>query len=352
VEFNHFLSSYYPDTNYGSDRLYGDMLTQARMAETLGYRGVTIPEHHLINILLVPDPLQFAVKVASITQRLEVVTSVSVLPIHDMRIFAGEAIQAYVLCDGRLTLGVGRGAFAYELARLGKPISESRERFDESLEILLALLSREEVDWSGKYYQFEKLTVMPRLPHGHSLPIMVAALVPAGIEASAKRGFHIQTAALDGTLASMREQVAAFHRGKTALGAAGSHLRLAVSRACCVAADERDARKKLAYAYEFYGRFQNVFTGPGLVDRGAIRHLPLKQTMEELEQSLVICPAAEMVDRLKEYEAIGIDELIMNLNIGQSQSECLEAMERFGAEVMPHFKKATGDQIPPVHVAS
>ena len=88
----------------------------------------------MINILLIPDPLQFAVKVASDYRRIEIVTSVCVLPLHDMRIFAGQAIQADILCEGRLILGVGRGAFAYELARMGKPIEESRERFDESLE--------------------------------------------------------------------------------------------------------------------------------------------------------------------------------------------------------------------------
>ncbi len=47
------------------------------------------------------------------------------------------------MCEGRLILGVGRGAFAYELARMGKPIEESRERFDESLNVLIALFTRE-----------------------------------------------------------------------------------------------------------------------------------------------------------------------------------------------------------------
>ena len=32
-------------------------------------------------------------------------------------------------------LGVGRGAFAWEMARLGSPIDQSREKFRESLEI-------------------------------------------------------------------------------------------------------------------------------------------------------------------------------------------------------------------------
>ena len=56
---------------------------------------------------------------------------------------------------------------------------------------------------------------------------------------------------------------------------------------------------KLELAYDYYGRFHNVFTGPGIVERGAIRHLPLKQTMEEFKENIIICPAAEMVDRLE-----------------------------------------------------
>ena len=52
MEFNHFLSAYYPDVSYGGDRLYADMIEQAKLVDRLGYRGVTIPEHHLVNILL------------------------------------------------------------------------------------------------------------------------------------------------------------------------------------------------------------------------------------------------------------------------------------------------------------
>jgi alkanesulfonate monooxygenase SsuD/methylene tetrahydromethanopterin reductase-like flavin-dependent oxidoreductase (luciferase family) len=342
MQFNNFLGANYRDTHYGGDRLYADMLAQARTVDRLGFRGVTIPEHHLINILLVPDPLQFAVKVAAITHSLEVVTSVCVLPLHDMRVFAGQVVQADILCDGRLVLGVGRGAFAYELARMGKPIEESRERFDESLDVLLALLEREEVSWNGKYYRFEPLTVMPRPRGGRRPPIMIAALAPEAIEASARRGFHVQTTPLNATVARMCEQVDAFMRGKAALGAAGRDLRLALMRVCCVAKDEADVRRKLEYAHEYYGRFHNVFSGPGLVENGAIRSLPLAQTREELRQGLLICTASEMVDRLKAYEALGIDELIMNVNIGHSNEECLESLERFAAEVMPAFQPEPG----------
>ena len=52
MDFNHFLSAYLKDPAYGGRRLYKDMVAQAKQAEACGYRGVTIPEHHLINILL------------------------------------------------------------------------------------------------------------------------------------------------------------------------------------------------------------------------------------------------------------------------------------------------------------
>ena len=54
--------------------------------------------------------------------------------------------------NGRLVLGVGRGAFGYEMGRMGVPLEISSEKFDESLEVLIALLSEEEVSWNGKYY--------------------------------------------------------------------------------------------------------------------------------------------------------------------------------------------------------
>jgi len=54
MEFTYFLSSYMPDGAYGGKRLFADMVEQAVAAEKLGYRGVAIPEHHLMNILMVP----------------------------------------------------------------------------------------------------------------------------------------------------------------------------------------------------------------------------------------------------------------------------------------------------------
>ena len=67
-----------------------------------------------------------------------------VLPFYDMRRLAGEIALADNLTEGRLEIGVGRGAFIYEFTRFGVPVEESRERFDEAC-VLRKLLTEEEV---------------------------------------------------------------------------------------------------------------------------------------------------------------------------------------------------------------
>jgi flavin-dependent trigonelline monooxygenase, oxygenase component len=334
VEFNHFLTAFLPDRDRDASRIYADMVAQAQAADRLGYDAVSIPEHHLINILLVPSPLQMAVHLAPLTRRIRLVTAVVVLPLHDPRILAGEIAQADMLCAGRLVVGVGRGAFPYEMGRLGVPIQTSRDRFSETLEILQALLEREDVSWDGRHYAFEAITTMPRPVR--RVPFMIAAMAPEAIEASAARGFHIQTTPLGGSHEKLIEQVQAFRRGSARTSAP---LRLALMRGVYAARDERDARRVLELANEYYKRFDNVFSGgPGLVSRGMIDPLPRTQTVEELGENLVICPPAAMVERLRGYAEAGIDELILSSNFGQPVEETLEMMERFAAEVMPHLR--------------
>ena len=343
MKFSIQLSAYYPDKSHGGDRLYRDMLEQAVLADRLGYDAVSITEHHLINILLMPAPLQFAVKIADATDRIGIMTSVVVLPLHDMRVLAGEVVAADIFTEGRLLFGIGRGAFAFEMERMGVPLSISREKFDESLDVLIALLREEEVAWDGKYYKFEPLTIMPRPVRPGGPPMVMAVMVPEGIYHCAKRGFHIQTTPLSGDHQHMLSQVEAFRRGKAELGEAGRGLTLSLSRVAFLARDRADRRAKIEAAYDYYCRFDNVFTGPGLVEKGMIAPLPRKQSIEELAESLLISTPAEMVDKLGPYSDAGIDRVIMNVNFGASQAETLDCIQEFAEEVMPHF---AGDRPP------
>jgi alkanesulfonate monooxygenase SsuD/methylene tetrahydromethanopterin reductase-like flavin-dependent oxidoreductase (luciferase family) len=332
MDFVHFLSSHMLDPAKGGKLLYREVVEQAVQAEALGYMGVGIPEHHLVNLLLIPAPLQMAVKIAAHTKHIKLMTSVCQLPLRDMRVFAGEVVQAQALCDGRLMLGVGKGAFGFETGRIGVPIEDTKALFEEALAVLEALLTRVDVAWDGSTYKFDALTIMPR-PED-PIPLMLGVMAPAGIEAAAKKGYHVQTTPLGAAHGALEAQVSAFHRGRAA-GPGGN--RLSLQRGVYLVRNAAERQRMVEQAYQYYKSFDNVFGGPGLVDQGIVRPLPRTQTVEELGANIVICERDEMIDRLAEYQALGIDDVIVTSNFGQPQVETLAMMERFAAEVMPHF---------------
>ena len=338
MDFNHFLTSYMPDPKIGSKQHFQNMIDQAILAEKLGYSTISIPEHHLVNVLMMPSPLQMAVKIATLTKKINISTSVTVLPLHDMRTFAGEVATADILTEGRLILGVGRGAFAWEMKRLGTPIEKSKEKFIESLKVLQLLLKNKEVSFHGKYYQFEPITIMPR-PISDPVPIMIAAMDLNSIKDAASRGFHVQSTVLSGTKELLLERVNAFKEGCLEIGEKGKLLKLSMQRMLYAAKDEKDAKEKNKLAYEYYKRFDNVFTGPGKVKEGEIEPLPRKQSLQELTQNLLICPPSEMIDKLSIYAEAGVDEIIISAGFGQSQNEMIDSMHRISEEVIPYFKK-------------
>ena len=337
MDFNHFLTSYMPDPNIGSKQHFKHMLDQSVLAEKLGYVAVSIPEHHLVNILMMPSPLQMAVKISSLTNKIRLSTSVAVLPIHDMRTFAGEVATADILTEGRLVLGVGRGAFAWELDRLGTPIESSKEKFIESLEVLNSLLSKENYSFKGKYYNFNAITIMPR-PISDPIPIMIAAMVPSSIRNAASNGYHVQSTVLSGTKKLLLERVNAFKEGQQDAGENGKLIRLSMQRMAYAAKDENDAKEKNLLAYEYYKRFDNMYTGPGIVNKGLIEPLPRAQTLEEMTENLIICPINEMIDKLSAYAESGVDEMIISAGFGQSQEDMIESMYRISEHIIPHFK--------------
>ena len=337
MDFNHFLTSYMPDPNIGSKQHFKHMLDQSVLAEKLGYVAVSIPEHHLVNLLMMPSPLQMAVKISSLTNKIRLSTSVAVLPIHDMRTFAGEVATADILTEGRLVLGVARGAFAWELDRLGTPIESSKEKFIESLEVLNSLLSKENYSFKGKYYNFNAITIMPR-PISDPIPIMIAAMDPSSIRNAASNGYHVQSTVLSGTKKLLLERVNSFKEGQQDAGENGKLLRLSMQRMAYAAKDENDAKEKNLLAYEYYKRFDNMYTGPGKVNKGLIEPLPRAQTLEEMTENLIICPVNEMIDKLSVYAESGIDEMIISAGFGQSQEDMIESMYKISEHIIPRFK--------------
>ena len=180
---------------------------------------------------------------------------------------------------------------------------------------------------------------MPR-PISNPIQIMIAAMDLNSIKDAAARGYHVQSTVLSASKELLKQRVDAFKEGALELGEQGKLLKLSMQRMGFAAVNQKDALAKNKLAYEYYKRFDNVFTGPGIVKHGQIEPLPRKQSLDELTDNLLICPTNEMIDKLSLYAEAGVDEIIISAGFGQSQQETIESMHRISEEVIPYFKKS------------
>ena len=338
MEFSLFLSCYFPDTSQSAARMYGQMLEMAQAAERLGFCGVTVPEHHMMNILMNPNPLTLAVKVASVTRDIPITTAVVVLPLHDMRRLAAEIALADVLTEGRIRIGAGRGAFSYEFIRYGVPFDESREIFDESLEVLEALLSEKDVSWDGKYYRFEPLTIMPRPLQQPYPPICIAAMAPESLYHCARRGFDVQTTPLTGTLNLAGEQIGSFFKG-AAESDRNPRPRLSLLRVGFCTRDDAHTEEILGLAESYWRRFDNVFKSDGSVHGGAIDLIDATESREALADRLFVGTPEQLIEKFRVYADLGVHEINLNMCLGASHEDLMDSIGRLAGDVMPHFSK-------------
>ncbi len=121
-----------------SQEIYSRGVEQAQAAETLGFRNVWLGEHHFSTYGYLSRPAQFATHIAAKTTTLRVGTAVIVIPLHHPLIVAEEIATLDLLSGGRLDIGFGRGYQNYEFERFGLDLDAAKNRWDESLDIILA----------------------------------------------------------------------------------------------------------------------------------------------------------------------------------------------------------------------
>jgi alkanesulfonate monooxygenase SsuD/methylene tetrahydromethanopterin reductase-like flavin-dependent oxidoreductase (luciferase family) len=135
------------------------------MEQAVGYGFDTVwtSEHHFTPYLMVPNTLQLLTYVAGRCPGVDVGTAVVVLPWHDPVRVAEEIAMLDILLGGRkLFIGFGRGAGVDEFEGMRVPMSESRERFDEAVQIVKALLTQPTLEFAGKHFQIPKVSLRPR----------------------------------------------------------------------------------------------------------------------------------------------------------------------------------------------
>ena len=112
--------------------------------------------------------------VAAATSRIRLLTSVLVLP-HRHPVLAAKMLATVdVLSKGRLTVGVGVGWMAEEIALLGgPPFTERAKASEEYIAALLELWTKEKPVQRGVYASFEKLLFAPKTVQKPHAPIWV-----------------------------------------------------------------------------------------------------------------------------------------------------------------------------------
>jgi alkanesulfonate monooxygenase SsuD/methylene tetrahydromethanopterin reductase-like flavin-dependent oxidoreductase (luciferase family) len=95
------------------------------------------------------------------------------------------------ISGGRFDFGVGRSGFATAYAGYGVPYEESRERFQECLDILLLAWTEESFSYHGNFYEFNDVGVVPKPRQKPYPPIRVAATTADTFPMMGKQGYPL-----------------------------------------------------------------------------------------------------------------------------------------------------------------
>ena len=174
LEFNLFI----PQMRLGFDQL----VARAQAAEAAGFVGITGMDH-LAPPMADEQPMYEAMVtttwMAAHTERICVGSLVLCDAFRHPAVLAREAVSIDHASGGRFELGIGWGSVPAELGTFGVGSTEARERvgrLGETLQVLKALWSGEEVDFAGDHHQLRAARQAP-VPLG-SIPIVIGGSGP------------------------------------------------------------------------------------------------------------------------------------------------------------------------------
>jgi probable F420-dependent oxidoreductase len=108
------------------------------------------------------DPFVAMGFAAAGTTTLRLIPNVVVLPYRNPFVVAKSGATLDVLSEGRFTLAVGVGYLKGEFAALGVDFEERAALFDESLDVIRAIWSGDDVSFEGKHFSASGVTAHPR----------------------------------------------------------------------------------------------------------------------------------------------------------------------------------------------
>jgi probable F420-dependent oxidoreductase len=121
---------------------------------------------------------------AAMTQRIELVTGVIILPQRQTALVAKQAADLDILSGGRLRLGVGTGWNYVEYDGLGEDFHRRGKKMDEQIPLLRQLWSEEAISFQGSFDRIDRANLVPR--PARQIPIWCGGFVEAAYRRAAR----------------------------------------------------------------------------------------------------------------------------------------------------------------------
>jgi flavin-dependent trigonelline monooxygenase, oxygenase component len=311
-----------------------------QMADAAGFEIAWAAEHHAIEMTIAPGPFQLLAWWAAHTERIRLGTAVLVAAYWNPIRLAGEAALLDVLSNGRLELGLGRGAYQREFDRIqpGLVPATASAALRELLPAVRALWAGD-ASLDGQFWSYPESTSCPK-PLQANVPVWVAARDPDTYDWAVAQGCKIMCWPLTRPFAELVEYVG---RMDAALAKSPGTPRpqMMAMRYGAVWQNRSEADLYVRSLQRQAGQFENLFKQVRGVTNGFADELDLSSLVHRAEydpdtliDNLMFGTPDEVIVKLKAYESLGVDFLYCS-SFGAPMDAQKRSFKLFIDEVLP-----------------
>jgi alkanesulfonate monooxygenase SsuD/methylene tetrahydromethanopterin reductase-like flavin-dependent oxidoreductase (luciferase family) len=335
------------------DQLYGERFELLARADELGFAGYHLAEHHHSALCMAPSQNLFLAAASRETRRIKLGSLVYLLPFHHPIRLIEEICMLDHLTGGRLMVGVGRGITAIEHTYWGWPPEEAQARYNETLEIMIAGLTSDTLEYHGRFYSFKNVPLELE-PKQKPYPELWYAGTPESAAPLAMNFICHAGPRLPATVARYKELLAHSQALSGRHDTRGRQPTIGTSRHIFVAESDREADAVARAAWPvFQGNFaKRGMHGPGPETRpdGSIVPVPNGGPATELaldfdrakKIELVITGSPETIRKSIANYPAELDYYMAAFQWGSlTHEQAMRSLELFGREVMPYFAQGS-----------
>ena len=344
MKFSLFVHMERLDASQNHRQLYDEFIALCEIADKGGMHAIWTGEHHAMDFTIAPNPFINIADLARRTKTVRLGTGTVIAPFWHPIKLAGEAAMTDIISDGRLDIGIARGAYGFEYERLlpGLDAWGAGQRMRELIPAVKGLWSGDYAH-DGEFWTFPTTSAAPKPTQQPHPPIWVAARNPNSHEFAVANGCNVQCTPLangEAEIASLMERFNA----ACAKAPDVPRPRIMLLLHTYVGSDEADIERAARELSVYYNYFFAWFKNQRSISQGLIERL----SEEDMAASPHLAPAVmrtnmpvgntdEVIRRLKVYEDLGYDEYSLWIDSGMSFERKKASLERFIAGVMPAF---------------